>query len=216
MNTNFDSRLREIDHYKRYPAMIPFVGDQYESSEHRKVLIIAESNYLNEHVTVHHDADAWYKKSQDDLDKEHIHWIDCRALVSEDSNKPGHKIYKNINKAIESVGLGKGGRGIDHVAFMNAFQRPSPEYGESMKGNAAQIDLDVSAAVIKSVVDILEPDCVIFASKYAWGQFHSRIDTAEKPTTDWVYHAGDNRWWNRGEYPNGEAKFIEILKRLKN
>ena len=215
MNTNFDSRLREIDHYKRYPAMIPFVGDHYESSEHRKVLIIAESNYLNEHVTVHHDADAWYKKSQDDLDKEHIHWIDCRGLVGGGWEEDGHRIYRNINKAIESVGLGKGGRGIDHVAFMNAFQRPS-KYGKTFKEVFAPIDLDVSSAVIKSVVDILEPDCVIFASKYAWSQFHSSIDTAEKPTTDWVYHAGDNRVWNRGDSPNGEAKFIEILKRLKN
>ena len=81
MNTNFDSKLREIPHYKRYPAMIPFVGDHYESSEHRKVLVLGESNYLWKKVTLHLDADAWYEGSQDNLDEENIRWINCRRLV---------------------------------------------------------------------------------------------------------------------------------------
>ena len=214
MNTNFDSKLREIPHYKRYPAMIPFVGDHYEYSEHLKVLLLGGNYYFEEEVSAHHDADAWYKGSQNDLDKKHIPWIDCRGLVNGDWKLKGYRIYKVINDVIESVCFGKDGRGIDHVAFMNAFQRPS-KYGETIKKELVPIDIKVGSDVIRSVIDILEPDCVVFVHKRGWDEFQSSIDTADNPKTDWVYHAGDNRWWNRKNYRYAEGKLINILKRLK-
>jgi hypothetical protein len=40
--------------------MIPFVGDDYESSKHKKLLLIDESHYMPEGSTVHHDVNSWY------------------------------------------------------------------------------------------------------------------------------------------------------------
>ena len=220
MNTNFDSKLREIPHYKRYPAMIPFVGDHYESPEHRKLLLVGGNFYFkNEEVDTVPDADAWYKGSQDFLCKEHIGRIDCRGLVGGNwEPEKEYRVYRNINKAIKLVGFGTVKkdeiRGIDHVAFMNAFQRLS-KFGETdneKKEELAQIDIDVGSDVIKRVIDILEPDCVVFVHKRGWDEFHSSIDTAVKPTIRWVRYAGHSRWWKQ----SGEAEFIKILKEFKN
>ena len=213
MNTNFDSRLREIDHYKRYPAMIPFVGDHYESSEHGKVLLIAENNYLDEGEKVPLDVKAWYAKSQNDLTKKNIDWINCRMLVGGEWKEDGHKIYININEAIESVcfgTVGSGIRGMDHVAFMNAFQRPSC-YQEAIK--MYPIDKKVGFEVIKRVAEILKPDCVIFVLKKTFNKFHSSIKDQK---LEWVYHPGDERTWYKKKPPYGKDKFIKIIKRLKN
>ena len=210
MNTDFDSALQDIDHYTNYPAMIPFVGSHYVSSEHPRVLLLGESNYLPQGSTVHLDAQAWYKGSQNNLNGDEINWINCRELVCGDWKPKAHGIYKNINEIIESVSFGTGGRGMDHVAFMNAFQRPS-KTGKSMRWYCTDIDILKSSAVIESVIKILEPDCVIFVSKLAFDKFNLEIEIQ----AEWVYHAGDNRWWYRKVLPYGKNKFIQMLKDIK-
>lgn len=212
MNTDFDSALQDIDHYKVYPAMIPFVGSHYVSSEHPRVLLFGESNYLPKDSTVHLDAEVWYKGSQNNLNDDEINWINCQELLNGKWNpRSGHKNYININKAIESVDFGTGGRrGMDHVAFMNAFQRPSPETQGTMKGHSTDTDILKSSAVIGSVIKILEPDCVIFTSKYAWGEFHSKIGTQAK--VHWVNHPTSPFQWPKAD---GRDKFIQLLKDIK-
>ncbi|MBP5286483.1 MAG: hypothetical protein J6Z08_01130 [Elusimicrobiales bacterium] len=40
---SFNSKLLEIEHFKHYPQMIPFVGKNYKETG---LLVIAESHYL--------------------------------------------------------------------------------------------------------------------------------------------------------------------------
>jgi hypothetical protein len=57
-NTYYDSRFLSIPFYKTHPYMMPFVGRDYESSKHKKILFVGESFYLPQGATVHHDANS--------------------------------------------------------------------------------------------------------------------------------------------------------------
>ena len=83
MNTDFDTSLKQIPHYQAYPAMLPFVGEEYISEQHKKVLVIGESHYLPKESTVHHDAEAWYAGSQESLNDKEVAWINtCELILS--------------------------------------------------------------------------------------------------------------------------------------
>ena len=211
MNTAFDASLKQISHYRAYPAMLPFVGEEYVSEQHKKVLVIGESHYLPEASTVHHDAEAWYAGSQESLNDKEVGWINTREVIMwlhEDKKR----FFGKINQEIEAAGFGESKPGIQHIAFMNAFQRPSREK-ESIKGYETEKDISLSADVIRRVVDILKPDTVIFASKGACEKFHTAI--GEQAKTEWVYHptGGYGSWWLK---PEGKEKFASLLTALKN
>ena len=210
MNTDFDTSLKAISHYQAYPAMLPFVGKEYVSEQHKKVLVIAESHYLPEESTAHHDAEAWYAGSQENLNDKEIAYINTREVIiwqEEKKQLPG-----KINQEIEGAGFGESKPGKQHIAFMNAFQRPSIER-QTMKGHDTEKDISVSSGIICHVVDILKPDMVIFASKYAWEKFHTAI--GERAKTEWVYHptGGQGQWWPKKD---GKEKFAALLTELKN
>lgn len=50
------------EHFKRFPCLTPWVGSSYQSPNHKKLLIIAESHYLPKGSTIHHDAARWYNE----------------------------------------------------------------------------------------------------------------------------------------------------------
>ena len=210
MNTDFDASLNQIPHYQAYPAMLPFVGKEYVSEQHKKVLVIGESHYLPEESTAHHDAEAWYAGSQESLNETEIAYIDTREVIISQEGKK--QLPGKINQEIEAVAFGESKPGKEHIAFMNAFQRPSLQ-GETMKGKETEKDFSVSADVIRRVVDILKPDTVIFASKYAWEKFHTAV--GERAKIEWVYHPTGNKgiWWSQ-KY--GKEKFAALLTALKN
>ena len=82
-----------------------------------------------------------------------------------------------------------------------------------MQGHATEKDFSLSAEVIRSVVDILKPDTVIFVSKGVCKKFHTAI--GEQAKTEWVYHptGGHASWWPK---PEGKEKFTSLLTALKN
>lgn len=210
MNTDFDASLKQIPHYRAYPAMLPFVGQEYVSEQHKKVLVIGESHYLRDDSTAHHDAEAWYASSQERLNETEIAYINTREVIISQEEK--NKLPGKINQEIEAVGFGESKPGKEHIAFMNAFQRPSLQ-GETIKKYETEKDVSVSTDVIRRVVDILKPDTVIFASKYAWEKFHTAV--GERAKIEWVYHptGGQARWWPK---PEGKEKFAALLTALKN
>ena len=209
MNTDFDASLKQISHYQAYPAMLPFVGEEYVSEQHKKVLVIGESHYLPEGSTVHHDAEAWYAGSQESLNDEEVAWTNTREVIMWHHDKKTGLVRK-INQEIEGVGFGESKPGIQHIAFMNAFQRPSREK-DSIKEYETEKDISLSADVIRAVVDILKPDTVIFASKYAWEKFHTAI--GERAKIERVCHPMSRSHWHGKD---GKEKFAALLTALKN
>lgn len=52
------------------------------------------------------------------------------------------------------------------VAFMNYFQRPAEQTGDSI--SVSPLDIEHSAATVGEVVRIVRPDLVVFCSSLAW------------------------------------------------
>ena len=56
LNTKYDSLLLSLPFYATHSYTLPFVGDDYDSPKHKKLLLIGESHYMPAGSTVHHDG----------------------------------------------------------------------------------------------------------------------------------------------------------------
>ncbi len=208
------SRLSEIDHYKSYPAMIPFIGDYYLSQNHKKMLLIGESYYLPNETVLHHSANRWYLSTQKELNEEETEWINCDGLLRCKWESAGHFIYREINSSIFSLPFDKKQRAIDEIAFTNYFQRPAEKEGESFKGFCVQEDIERSKKIVNKVIEDLDPELIIFVSKYAWDIGGKEIKLKYKDKiVDFVCHPGTGgRYWHNKNYIHGKNKFLKLLK----
>jgi hypothetical protein len=207
-------QLKKIEHFVKYPSMIPYIGQDYELDLHKKLLLIGESNYLPEESEIHLDDKKWYKSSEDDLTDEEIEWINCRGLLECNWDSPGHFIYRELNRSLQEVlpisTVDNKTRAISHCAFMNCFQRPSTT-GNSIKNLCTRMDIDESNKTKSSVIEIIKPDIVIFVSKLSWDLVGKNY---KDNRFDFVCHPGTGgRYWHNNKYPHGKRKFIQILKK---
>ena len=128
-----------------------------------------------------------------------------------DSN--GHFIYKEIDRCLHRSGFSGYENAFMHVSFMNAFQRPSPLEGESIKHFATDLDFKMARAVLNDVTSLLKPRLVVFMSIYSHQTVgrHVQIDSG---IVDFTCHpATGGRYWNNPSYKSGRDKFMKILAR---
>ena len=59
-SSSFDSAFRTIPFYKNHEFMLPAVGVNYESTKHKKLLLVGESCYMPKASFVHHNVNLWY------------------------------------------------------------------------------------------------------------------------------------------------------------
>ena len=213
LETPFDDRLREIPHYQHYPIMMPFVGPQYGSGVLQKVLLVGESNYMPPDSTIHQDAEKWYASDQSALTSEELVWINNRALVSGDWAPAGHMIYRELNRRMEEVVDIATGRAMDHVAYVNAFQRPAPVTGQSIGRHLTKKDQKVAREVLTQVIEVLSPSHVIIVSKLAWNNLGGPVSNSVASSQFYnTCHPGTGgRYWHRAEYADGVDKFRRII-----
>jgi hypothetical protein len=209
----FDTALGEIPHYQRYPSMLPFVGAEYGSVHHPKLLVVGESFYFPEESTSHEDPVKWYSMDQSVLDKDNeIAWINCRELLECGWKSAGHRMYRELNACLAELNLQTEDRPVSHIAFTNAFMRPAKK-GASMRHTYVHQDISVSLDVLTKVFSALRPDVVVFASMFAWRavgvNFQDGLPGVE---FKFVSHPADPRHWNKRSYQHGRTKFINILK----
>jgi hypothetical protein len=210
--TTFDEQLLHIDHFRAYPAMLPFVGPDYTAADHRKLLVVAESHYFPEKSTIHADATRWYAGDQAALEQDEIDYINTRGLLACSWASRGHAIYREINRCLDSLPLKYTDRPISTVAYMNAFQRPA-RTGLSMRLSCQPIDVSRSLDVMRRVIRCLSPDLLVVTSVYSWSVFGAAL-VADFPDVrmDFVSHPAERRYWNKAGYAHGQPKFINILR----
>jgi hypothetical protein len=62
------------------------------------------------------------------------------------------------------------------------------------------------------VIDVLSPDLVIVASRFAWDAIGATVaKRASRATCDFVSHPTDSFHWNVTSYNHGKAKFMALL-----
>ncbi len=99
----YNEQFIQIEHYRRYPQMMPFVGKEYEAGG---ILLLLESHYLPERSRVHLDADHWYSGNSDSLSEEEKIWIHTRNITNDKLHwEDGRGSIGKINLAlIEALG----------------------------------------------------------------------------------------------------------------
>ena len=214
-STEFDNDLAAIPHFERFPVMLPYIGPDYIAPDHKKLLLIGESNYLPEDSTIHKDPDTWYEKSESDLTGVEFDWINCRGLLEYNHwERDRLRIYRNLNSCLETLPIAYTDRPISAIAYMNAFQRPATNSGESFEHCCQERDKVESLRVIESVISAIKPDLVVFVSKYAWDTIGSQIkdDIKSSVVLDFVCHPSAHYYWDVENYAHGKQKFLTILK----
>jgi len=214
----FDEDLRTIEHYLRFPAMKPYIGENYGKNGYPRILLIGESNYLPKKSEIHKDAKLWYEADQSQLVNEEVNWVHCRQLLECDWKSHGHKIYRelesNLKKHFKNY---NNQRAMTNVAYINGFQRPSPETGESINKFLKPIDYKISSDVLSRVVKIIDPDIIIFVSKLAWDRLRWKLNIDKKVKIDFTCHPGTGGlYWHNKNYMHGRKKFNDLLKILLN
>ena len=214
----FDIKLNEIEHYQNFPSMRPFIGKNYGKSNSRKIMLIAESHYLPPKSTKSKSPENWYNSTESDLTNEEIAWINTRNILKGNWQSAGHMIFRELNTRMSEFMNVENFRAMTNVAFMNGFQRPAPETGDSIKNFCKPIDYIIGAKTIKEVVNIIEPDLVVFVSKLSWDKLRWKIPKSESEVKyDYVCHPGTGgRFWHSKKYEHGLKKFRSIIENELN
>lgn len=207
----FDSQLKQIEFYQKYPEYLPFIGQSYEV---HKILFLGESHYFPKESVWHKVPEDWYSGSSELLVGDERYYINTRRAVNNihGSDEPtpqkwkkSRTIFRNIEQVMLDSGLPKTDNLFCHVAFMNAFQRPAEEHGDSIK--VRPLDVEQSAQVIKQVIEIIQPKYICFVSSKASKHLAQQIGVR----SDVVMHPA-SAWWNRPTKQGSTGK--EALMRL--
>lgn len=216
-----DDGIKEIGEYNRYPQMMPWVGSEYETGNHKKILLIGESHYLPDCADEElRTPEGWYY--QEDLDSESCSWTNTREVAGIGPSKwaKGHSLYREVNKVIANI---KGENSKDnmfkYVAYYNYFLRPAFPKGESFKKVCKEIDEKVAFDAFNEVIKILKPDYIYFFSRFAWDTFHKNKVLLQDLEMECSPHPAC-AWWNRMNYTlknhvelmTGKEKFTYFLE----
>ena len=214
----FDEKLDLIEHYQKFPVMKPFVGKNFGQGNSRKIMFVAESHYLPPNSTISRIPEKWYKSNQKYLTNEEIEWINTRKILGGNWKPAGHMIFRELDTRMSEFMNVEKFRAMTNVAFMNGFQRPAPETGDSIKNFCKPIDYKIGANTIKEVVNIIEPDLVIFVSKLSWDKLRWKIPKSKSEVKyDFVCHPGTGgRYWHSKKYEHGLKKFKKIVEQELN
>jgi hypothetical protein len=217
-----ENNPEEIGEYKRYPQMMPWVGNKFDDGTHKKILLVGESHYLPDCAEEDfRTPDGWYYQADGELDPESVSWTDTREVAGIGPKvwAKGHALYKEVNKVIGNL-TGQNPQTenlFQYVAYYNYFLRPAYPKGESFKNICVEQDLRVAFNAFREIVQILKPDCVYFFSKFGWESLHRNALNFNKIEMDYSPHPACS-WWNRASYHSqgltGKEKFEQFL--IKN
>ncbi|WP_059369541.1 hypothetical protein [Treponema endosymbiont of Eucomonympha sp.] len=213
-NKKYDKDLRNILHYKQHPQMIPFVGRDWDKMG--KMLVVGESHYLNddEKRENRNTWKNWYNITKKELTNDQSVWTSTACMINADIKgnffPNGHRIWKNVRDAIVETGFNPNGENpseaLYSIAFMNFFQRPALESGESITYD--ENDIRTANSTLNGVVNAIGANYIFFVSSTAWDNFDKElfkdkiIGHSCHPTS---------HWWNRESEQYTKAKSREKI-----
>lgn len=231
--TKFDNDLQnQLPHLQNYPELLPFIGKEWDVSPH-KILLIAESHYIDEGAISSNHENDWYNYNSDNfLWKDYLDSINTRDNVDKADNVKIHGYrspylhYYNVKKEIKSnlSDFKETELIFPYLAYYNYFQRPALADGASIINN--EKDNEIAYNTFKSLVNIIKPSKIIFTSNRSYDSFLYSINKHDEQALfsikiHSVPHPG-SAWWNRKAAKYGKAigtnknrtgreRFIDII-----
>ncbi len=237
----YDLELSKIPFYQIHPEYMPYIGERYDAY---RILFVGESHYIGQDkneppvFTTAYFMAHWWNGTCSELHEKYRGWYNTRDVINyylEGNRRKGHIIFTNIAKSFSAVVLNQPidsindeeSQKFNYFAFMNFFQMPSlfdgAGFWKSIE-NAENRDevwntaVEKSKEVLDAVIDIMEPQIVIFVSQQAYNAYqesdakHKNDDNVKGD----VAHPG-SPWWNRRKKDGSCGKDLleTYLKQLK-
>jgi hypothetical protein len=215
---DYKSKLENVAHFMKHPQMMPFIGKYW--GNYSKLLIVAESHYLDRNKQNSELIKNWYEITSDALDHNQKEWTFTSKLFNEVKDrhypKKGHTIFRNIEQAILDSGFKPNDtcNMFRYVSYMNFFQRPAEKTGGSI--NVSEEDVKIANDTLQDVVKIIQPDYIFFLSKKAWDSFEK--SSFEKEKRGHSCHPTSAHWnIESTKYGNrtGKGAFIHFIQKNK-
>ena len=194
IHKRYYEKLRIITHYQKHPQMRPFVGKKYGVK--KKLLIIAESHFLDDDTTKKSTIKNWYNLTNKELKEDQISWTNTAKVIDHNiwANRytDAHIIYKFIRNAISESCFNKlSDNQLLYISYMNFFQRPAEKTGESII--YTEKDIEIANNTLKKVLKIINAEYIFFISSKAWDNFDKHLFDPRK--TGHSCHP-TCKWWN--------------------
>ena len=126
MTKTIDTELDKVEHYKNFPIMKPFIGENYLIAK-KKILVIAESHFFAEKSNINTGPTKWYSSSLKELHISKYDSINTQKIVETSS----HSVFRELENVLSQSMEKYKSRALNNIAFMNAFQRPANKAGQS-------------------------------------------------------------------------------------
>ncbi len=190
--------------FERFPELTPYVDDNYYDNEtHSQLLVIGESNYFNSkdaEISCFRNADDWYKNAP----KERLipNMLEIKVNNNGKITAPQlRSLYHTLIKVL-NLKLKENDRYSD-VAYCNYFLRPAYDDGQNngfgKKGYYQEIDGEVAFTAFCGILKKIEPNLVIFATKFGYDKmeyFRKKTGTNfGNIVIERVAHPSC-KWWN--------------------
>jgi len=196
--------------FNRFEILRPaFLDNYWNNPKHRKLMIVAESNYFKDGTdSIYKDPQTWYLGEDEPVKQ---------FLEKQKKSLSNWKEYKTFSKLCKSMNEISGlqcNSVYEEAIFYNYFLRPATVLGanRSFEKDCTQLDREVAGAALCGILKREKPDIVIFASKYAFNEFEKFKLSAGFETDiiiDFVIHPASPNW---SKSEDGKQKFEHLLK----
>lgn len=227
MSTPYDQLLKDkLSHLKMLPCLLPHIGKYYDQAG-QKIMIIAESHYLDVAFNNLFTANDWHTDPLGAYNKignkDDQGWMNTRGVIETYANSPkiskGLLIFRNLEKAYLSLQTER--KLIDECIYLNYFQRPAEVSGNTIKIHP--LDSKLALENLLGLNEILKPNKIIFVSSKAYKDYLTNVSDKQKeklPYVGSVPHPSASAWWNKaskkyglnGKLATGREKFERIIQ----
>lgn len=217
-----NEKNREFAVFERFPDFVPYIAKGYGDS--KKILLIWESYYASykDSTEIVKSPEKWYFDApQESIDK-------LKEFVKEKTEE--HRRHWNFASKMYPDGIDRKSRTFTNVA--NVFKEFIPKgedpfcygagynfYLRPAKGaksiNDKGIDKQIAVETLKSVINTLDPQYVIFFSKKSYEAFKCHKNEFQSVTFKQFSHPACP-WWNRKQGKDKLSTKERFLQFLRN
>lgn len=228
MKLTYDETLKKIDFYQIHPEYLPFVGNNFDEFRILQVGESHYIGQSDTYAPFGLEAfDKWWVEHCDKVYNEPDgdpetkcwgSWYNTRDVMGRflNRNQSNYSIFMNMIRAFDKAVGGLPAcddekQKYHYFAFMNFFQMPSLYQGMSFEASlytaAKETDdpaavykrtVEESSTVLDKVIEILQPNAVVFTSKAAYKAYcnhKGEMAKQDKRIINTVHPCCS--WWNR-------------------
>ncbi len=239
----FYTKLSQISFYRLHPSYLPFIGADYEAY---RILHIGESHYCStmdvEQYNINYFSN-WFEAACPEVETDLLHNnITRRVAKGVVENGDRFSIFDNVLRSFLKIVVKEQNPHIsrynrcnyNYFAFMNFYPFPAFEDGgsfiESINAYSKKHNLQNEAGdlihkceyyatqIVDSVIDILEPRCIVFTSCDAGYAYQNNAGKYRNdPRVIFTSHPAKPYTWNKPLPSLNNQKGIDVFERgLRN